>query len=70
MAKPISTWQSLQEYFWTEEEVNKRLRTKILEAANQTFDRSKSENCSLRMAAYLIGVERVASATIERGLFP
>ncbi len=62
--------QSLQEFFWTEQEVIDRLQSKALEAGEAVMAMAKKEECDLRTAAYLIAVRRVATATQERGLFP
>ena len=62
--------QSLQEFFWTEQEVIDRLQAKALEAGEAVMAKAKEENCDLRTAAYMIAVRRVATATQERGLFP
>jgi glutamate dehydrogenase (NAD(P)+) len=59
--------QDLQREAWPEERVNKRLG-EIMEAATaQVLARAESEGVTLREAAYLIGVERVAEAEIARG---
>jgi len=62
--------QSLQQFFWSEGEVNERLQIKILEAGEEVRARAQQESCDLRTAAYLIAVQRVAGTTMQRGLFP
>lgn len=62
--------QSLQYFFWNETEVADKL-FRILEGAfSHVIKRSKEQKISHRMAAMAIGVERVAKAKIDRGLFP
>jgi len=62
--------QDIQAYFWTEEEVNDRLRA-IMEAAyEEVYQLASDKNLSLRQAAHWIGVGRVAEAHLTRGLFP
>ncbi len=62
--------QGLQEYFWTEEEVNRRLDEITTRAFAATWDLKESEGCSMRIAAYGLAVQRVAEASALRGLYP
>jgi len=62
--------QSLQYFFWNETEVMDKL-FRILEAAfAQVTKRARDQKLTHRMAAMAIGVERVAKAKLDRGLFP
>ncbi len=62
--------QDIQAYFWSEDEVNDRLRT-IMEAAyEEVYSFAMDKGLSLRQAAQWIGVGRVAEAHLTRGLFP
>lgn len=62
--------QDLQNFFWEENEVNNKL-TRIMRhsfaAVEQTMRQHKTD---MRTAAYIIGVKRVADATINRGIYP
>ncbi|HEY2327740.1 MAG TPA: Glu/Leu/Phe/Val dehydrogenase [Gaiellaceae bacterium] len=62
--------QGLQEYFWKEDEVNARLNEIVTRAFDDTWSTYKQRNLSMRLAAYGIAVQRVAEATITRGLYP
>ncbi len=62
--------QDIQSYFWTEEEVNTKLKNVMTTAFNKVWELSKKENVDLRMAAYMIAVSRVAKAMVLRGLYP
>ena len=62
--------QGLQEYFWKEEEVNKRLDDIVTRAFEETIATRKQHGTSMRMAAYGLAVRRVAEATVTRGLYP
>ena len=62
--------QGLQEYFWTEEEVNHRLNEITTRAFAATWELKEREGCSLRIAAYGLAVQRVAEAAALRGLYP
>jgi glutamate dehydrogenase (NAD(P)+) len=62
--------QGLQEYFWKEAEVNARLNDIVTRAFNETWATVENRKTSMRMAAYGLAVQRVAEATITRGLYP
>lgn len=62
--------QGLQEFFWTEEEVNAKLERVIVHSFNTVLDRALKEKLPLRTAAYLVAVARAAKATEIRGIYP
>jgi glutamate dehydrogenase (NAD(P)+) len=62
--------QGLQEYFWKEDEVNARLNEIVTRAFEETWANREDRSVSMRMAAYGLAVERVAEATVTRGLYP
>jgi glutamate dehydrogenase (NAD(P)+) len=62
--------QGLQEYFWKEEEVNQRLNEIVTRAFEQTWALREDRTVPMRMAAYGLAVQRVAEATVTRGLYP
>jgi glutamate dehydrogenase (NAD(P)+) len=62
--------QGLQELFWTEAEVNERLRAIVANAYRETWDLHDERGVSLRVAAYGLAVQRVAEASMIRGLYP
>jgi glutamate dehydrogenase (NAD(P)+) len=62
--------QGLQEYFWKEDEVNARLNSIVTRAFNETWATYEERKTSMRMAAYGLAVQRVAEATVTRGLYP
>lgn len=59
--------QNLQQFYWTREEVNKKMEKIIVDAYVAVRDLSRAKKISLRQAAYTIGLERVAQACIIRG---
>lgn len=62
--------QDLQNFFWEENEVNNKL-TRIMRASFATVEQMmRSHKTDMRTAAYIIGVKRVADATIKRGIYP
>jgi glutamate dehydrogenase (NAD(P)+) len=62
--------QGLQEYFWKEDEVNQRLREIVTRAFDETWATYEERRMSMRLAAYGLAVQRVAEATVTRGLYP
>jgi glutamate dehydrogenase (NAD(P)+) len=62
--------QGLQELFWSESEVNERLRGIVANAYRETWELHESRGVSLRLAAYGLAVQRVAEASVIRGLYP
>jgi glutamate dehydrogenase (NAD(P)+) len=61
--------QDLQNFFWTEDEVNQKLKSLLTRAFEQVQHVSRKENVDMRMAALMIGIERVARAMLWRGLY-
>ena len=62
--------QGLQEFFWKEDEVNLRLSKIVAGAFADTWGLHEQRDVSLRSAAYGLAVQRVAEASIIRGLYP
>jgi glutamate dehydrogenase (NAD(P)+) len=62
--------QDLNRDFWNEDEVNVKLRSIMTKAFRDTLAMSLKESVNMRTAAYLLAVDRVASATALRGLYP
>lgn len=61
--------QDLQNFFWTEEEVNSKLRDILVKAFNQVLAMSQKHAVDMRMAALMIGIDRVVRAMLWRGLY-
>jgi glutamate dehydrogenase (NAD(P)+) len=61
--------QDLQNFFWTEDEVNKKLRDILVKAFHEVLAMSQKQKVDMRMAALMIGIERVAKAMLWRGLY-
>jgi glutamate dehydrogenase (NAD(P)+) len=61
--------QDLQNFFWTEDEVNKKLRDILVKAFHQVLNMSQKQKVDMRLAALMIGIERVARAMLWRGLY-
>ena len=56
-------------YFWEEQEVNKRLETKMMEAFHDVLQTSIKYKTDLRTAAYIVAINRVATVTKMRGMY-
>jgi glutamate dehydrogenase (NAD(P)+) len=62
--------QSLQSFFWDENEVRRQMERKLLDNLDVVIRVSTQRRCSLRMAAYVIAVERIMEAIRLRGIYP
>ena len=62
--------QDIHSYFWKLDRINEELRRIILEAFEETYRISQERKISLRTAAYIIAVSRIARAIELRGIFP
>lgn len=62
--------QDLQNFFWEEEQVNERLSKIMRNAYGAVAHTMREHKTDMRTAAMIIGVKRVADATIMRGIFP
>jgi glutamate dehydrogenase (NAD(P)+) len=62
--------QDLQENFWEEDEINQRLKKKMVRAFKETLEQAKRHGVNMRRGAYCVAIERVAEATTMRGLYP
>jgi glutamate dehydrogenase (NAD(P)+) len=62
--------QDLQNYFWTETQINRRLKQVLIKAFREVRALAQRTQVDMRMAALMLGVGRVADGTRIRGLFP
>jgi glutamate dehydrogenase (NAD(P)+) len=62
--------QARNAYFWSEKEVNDKLEGMMVKAFNDVWAMAEKHKVSLRVAAYMLAVSRVAEAFRERELFP
>jgi len=62
--------QDLQNFFWEENEVNNKLTRIMRHSYAAVESMMKAHKTDMRTAAYIIGVKRVADATIRRGIYP
>ena len=62
--------QGVQQFFWTEQEVNTRLIELMQRAYREVRDLAKGRDVDLRTAALIRGIDRVKEAKRRRGVFP
>jgi glutamate dehydrogenase/leucine dehydrogenase len=61
--------QDRQGYFWTEERVNRRLNRMMRNAFDQIYHVADEYNITLRQAAYVYSINRVATTLKMRGIY-
>jgi glutamate dehydrogenase len=59
--------QNNQGYYWTEEEVNTKLREKLTTAFDTIYELAQNRKIDMRLAAYIVGIKRTAEAARYRG---
>src|SRR5207247_2618115 len=62
--------QDLQAYYWSEDEVNDRLRQIMEKSYVDVLSLAQDRKVTMRTAATMLGVGRVAEAHMTRGLYP
>jgi glutamate dehydrogenase/leucine dehydrogenase len=62
--------QDLQELFWDEDDVNRRLERVMVKAFADVHDTATKHNVEMRTGAYILAIERVAKAMRTRGIWP
>ncbi|HJU03574.1 MAG TPA: glutamate dehydrogenase, partial [Nitrospiraceae bacterium] len=62
--------QDTQRFFWKPTDIQDRLYDIITAAFWRTLELSKSQRITMRMAALMSGIDRVAQAHLARGLYP
>lgn len=62
--------QDVQCFFWCEHEVNARLENLMKGSFDTVFNLAKEKKVSLRTAALMIAVKKVAEVILVRGLYP
>ncbi len=62
--------QDAQRFFWTEQDIQDRLHDIITTAFHRTLEYATRTKTTMRMAALISGIDRVAQAHQVRGLYP
>ncbi|MEZ4971197.1 MAG: Glu/Leu/Phe/Val dehydrogenase [Flavobacteriaceae bacterium] len=55
---------------WSLEEVLAKLEKKMKEVFEKVYEESENRNGDMRTAAYIIAIERIEKAYVQRGIFP
>jgi len=59
--------QNLQSFYWSEDEVNSKMRVIMINAFNDVYNESTKRSVSLRLAAYITAVARIVNVSKLRG---
>jgi len=59
--------QNNQGWYWTAEEVDQRLKELMVKSFHRVYETASSHSIDMRLAAYMIGVQRMAHAIQLRG---
>jgi glutamate dehydrogenase (NAD(P)+) len=62
--------QDLQAFFWEESDINRRLENLMRRAYDTVHGVAEAKHTTLRQAAYSLAVDKVAQATLVRGIYP
>jgi glutamate dehydrogenase (NAD(P)+) len=62
--------QDLQSYFWTSDQIAEKLSQVMTRAYGEVAEIAQRERCDMRLAAYMLAIQRVADATQLRGVYP
>jgi len=62
--------QDIQQFLWSEEQVNQKLQELMLRAFRQVRGLARERRLAMRTAALSLGVQKVAKEKMRRGLFP
>jgi len=62
--------QDVQRFFWKAEDIQDRLQDIITSAFHRTLRFSVEQRTTMRMAALMAGIDKVAQAHLHRGLYP
>ncbi|MEH7076404.1 Glu/Leu/Phe/Val family dehydrogenase [Neobacillus drentensis] len=59
--------QNKQGYYWSEEEVEAKMRAKLIKSFHDIYQLADASNVNMRLASYMIGVRKMAEASLFRG---
>lgn len=62
--------QDAQRFFWKAADIQDRLRDLMTSAFQRTIEFATTKRTSMRMAALMSGIDKVAQAHLHRGLYP
>jgi len=61
--------QDREGYFWSEKMVGDRLEEHMMRAFNDVHEVARKYECSLRLASYILAVQRVTEVLLLRGVY-
>lgn len=59
--------QNNQGFYWSEEEVEEKLENMMIKSFNNIYEMSQNRRIDMRLAAYMVGVRKMAEASRFRG---
>ncbi|WP_152654640.1 Glu/Leu/Phe/Val dehydrogenase [Oceanobacillus sp. CFH 90083] len=59
--------QNNQGFYWSEEEIDRRLHEIMIKSFNNIYNMAKTRKIDMRLAAYMVGVRKMAEASRFRG---
>jgi glutamate dehydrogenase len=59
--------QNNQGYYWSEEEIEQKLREKLVRTFNHIYETAQKHKVDMRLAAYMVGVRKMADSAQLRG---
>jgi len=62
--------QGIQSFFWGVDEVNENLKNIMLKDFDDVWNIFKEEKVTLRDAAFMLSIKKIAKAVELRGIFP
>jgi glutamate dehydrogenase (NAD(P)+) len=62
--------QDLQAYFWSEAEINEHLERIMVSTFDRVAGLAEARRVTLRTAALIVAIQRVADALLTRGIYP
>lgn len=62
--------QGMQNFFWSEKDVNNKLWEIISNAFNRVFEMHTNKKINMRTAAFAVSIEHLAKAMLWRGFYP
>jgi glutamate dehydrogenase (NAD(P)+) len=62
--------QDLQDFFWSEEEINERLERIMTRSFSDSLRVAQTNAVDMRTGTYMMAVSRVAEALQTRGIYP
>ena len=62
--------QGLQYFFWSEKEINVQLREIMVRSFADVLRIAQEKKVDMRVAAYILAIDRVARAHTLRGTYP